>query len=84
MQRPEFVIGELWSPGQVVYASVPVKCEQLYNSPSNQLRIKRKNMFKVLARTWRMGLSHEMLFDTVIIGVCVLAAIIITHRDPGD
>lgn len=31
-----------------------------------------------------MGLSHEMLFDTVIIGVCVLAAIIITHRDPGD
>ena len=30
-----------------------------------------------------MGLSREMLFDTVIIGICVLIAIIvITHRDP--
>lgn len=31
-----------------------------------------------------MGLSHEILFDTVIIGVCLSIAIIITHRDPGD
>lgn len=29
-----------------------------------------------------MGLSHEMLFDTVIFGICVLVAIIITHKDP--
>lgn len=30
-----------------------------------------------------MGLSREMLFYTVIIGICVLIAIIIiTHKDP--